>query len=340
MQPLKSFLIACFAIFFLASCAESPTTPAVIQGNTMGTTYSVRYYDDIAVSSDDLKQQIDTLLVEVNRQMSTYQGRSEISQFNQQNAPFEKTISAEFADVISLSQQLSEMTGGYFDVTVGPLVNLWGFGPDGRPVNPPSEQEIQAALEKTGMDAIELEQQTLSKTADRYVDLSAIAKGYGVDLVAQLLEDKGANNFLVEIGGEIRVSGLKPGQQEWKLAVETPETDAALGARSVQKILNLTDAGMATSGDYRNFFEVDGTRYSHTIDPFTGMPSAHSLGSVTVIADTCARADALATAMLVMGTDKALKLANKQNIAAYFIVRSDTGFQERYSEAWKTRFNP
>ncbi|QIZ84054.1 FAD:protein FMN transferase [Bermanella marisrubri] len=307
----------------------------------MGTTYSVRYYDDIGVSSDELKQEVDILLVEVNRQMSTYQGRSEISQFNQQNAPYEQKISAEFADVVFLSQQLYEMTGGYFDVTVGPLVNLWGFGPDGRPVNPPSEQEVQAALEKTGMDAIKLDKLTLSlsKSAHRYVDLSAIAKGFGVDLVAQLLEAKGAHNYLVEIGGEIRVSGMKPSQQEWKLAVETPETDAALGARSVQKILNLTDAGMATSGDYRNFFEVDGTRYSHTIDPFTGMPSAHSLGSVTVIADTCARADAIATAMLVMGTEKALALAKEHNIAAYFIVRTDNGFQEQYSEAWKTRFN-
>ncbi|WP_396586279.1 FAD:protein FMN transferase [Bermanella sp. R86510] len=324
---------------FVAACSEqSSTSMYTLQGHTMGTTYNIRLYSDAEVDQKALKAAVDSILEEVNRQMSTYQGSSEISQFNHHNAPHAMQISDDFARVVAQSFAINQQTQGFFDVTVGPLVNLWGFGPDGRPVNPPTHDQVEQALEKTGMGAIKLEGAKLSKSDDRYIDLSAIAKGYGVDLVAEYLLDRNLTSFLVEIGGEIRTNGQKPNAQSWRLAVESPHSSLSEGTRQVQNIVELGNEAMATSGNYRNFYEIDGVRYSHTIDPFTGYPSVHNLASVTIVASNCAKADALATAMLVMGDEKALKLANEQDILAYFIVHSEDGLQVQQSNSWQKRF--
>jgi thiamine biosynthesis lipoprotein len=209
------------------------------------------------------------------------------------------------------------------------LVNLWGFGPDKRQFQAPSQQDIAALLDQVGSEAIELRSlgeglfQLRLKQA-RYIDLSAIAKGYAVDVLGDFLQQQGINRYLVEVGGEIIANGVKPQQQPWRIAIEAPNDDG----RSVQIIIPLSNMGIATSGDYRNFFEQEGRRFSHTIDGRTGKPVEHSLASVSVLHKSVAMADAWATALTVLGAEQGLALAEKYNLAAYFIVRTDMGYQQ------------
>ncbi|MEH6346785.1 MAG: FAD:protein FMN transferase [Bermanella sp.] len=307
-----------------------------IQGYTMGTAYSVMWPEQNNVQPQDTKKKVDVLLLNINAQMSTYQKTSELSQFNQAKAPYTQGISPEFAAVLNLSLQIHSLSQGYFDISVGPLVNLWGFGPDKVTQLAPTKEQVEKAQAATGLSAIELKGQTLSKTDDRYLDLSAIAKGFAVDEVAGLLDALGLEAYLVEIGGEIRVKGNKAVGLPWKVAVEAPD----FNERRVQKILSLKDVAMATSGDYRNYFEENGERFSHSIDPFTARPVRHKLASVTIIDTSCARADALATAMLVMGEQKAKEFSAQQGIKAYLIVRDEQGFTEHLSPAFESWLNP
>ncbi|GAA6133561.1 FAD:protein FMN transferase [Oceaniserpentilla sp. 4NH20-0058] len=300
----------------------------------MGTTYTVQWPRlDNADSNlvNRLQSETNTLLKRVNQQMSTYQKDSELSVFNTMTAPAQMDVSTGLIDVVGMSLSLNVYTHGYFDISVGPIVNLWGFGPDKMPLTMPTLEQKRQAKSMMGLEAIKISNQSIQKTAQRYLDLSAIAKGYAVDKVAELLESNGIANYLVEIGGEMRVAGEKAEGQAWKVAIEKPDENL----RSVQKVFEITDAAMATSGDYRNFFEMDGEKFSHSIDPFTAMPVKHSLASVTIIDKSCARADALATAMLVMGAEKAKVFAEHNQIKAYLIERVSSGFKEYSSPAFK-----
>ena len=295
-----------------------------ITGPIMGTSYHIKVVltsnqhslDNLSNGASDTLKRIDFL-------MSTYKSNSEISRFNRfpQNKWFE--VSAETYEVISLGQLISKKSNGYYDMTVGPLVNSWGFGPSGKPVKIPDEGQLKKILNKVGFAHLKLDDKTLSimKHADVYLDLSSIAKGYAVDAVARYLSKQGVDSYLVEVGGEIRAQGKKPDNKVWRLAIESP----MVGQRSVHKVIELTDAGLATSGDYRNYYEEAGVRYSHTIDPFTGKPVQHNLTSVSVIRPTSAEADAMATMFMVMGTEHGYKFAVEQGVAAYFIYRSDDG---------------
>jgi thiamine biosynthesis lipoprotein len=325
----------CIGIF-LSACSENVPEITKIKGYTMGTGYSVMWPSISNVQAEIVQQKIEAELVKINQQMSTYDSNSEISQFNQASAPFTQTISPEFADVLNLSLEIHSLSQGYFDISVGPLVNLWGFGPDKLTKLAPSEEQIQQAQSQIGLDVISLEGLRLSKLANRYLDLSAIAKGFAVDEVANLIEGLGIESYLVEIGGEIRVKGQKPEGLSWKVAVEAPD----FSERRVQKILPLKDVAMATSGDYRNYFEDKGQRFSHSIDPFTAKPVKHKLASVTIIDEHCARADALATAMLVMGEQKAKEFAVQKGIKAYLIVREEHSFTEYLSPTFENWLNP
>jgi FAD:protein FMN transferase len=296
----------------------------------MGTTYHIQWRGALVAEPAKLQQEIDMLLVQVNQQMSTYIPDSELSLFNKTPAPAQVPASPELRFVLQQSLEINHLSGGYFDVTVGPLVNLWGFGPDEMEEKKPSVEEISQAKAQVGSAAISVGDTWLSKSAQRYVDLSAIAKGYGVDKVAALLEQKGIQDYLVEIGGELRLKGQKQPGSNWKVAVEAPD----VSERRVQKILSVTNTGMATSGDYRNYFEVNGERFSHTIDPFTGSPVRHKLASVTILHPQCSMADGLATTMMVMGEEKAPAFAQAHNIAAYFIVSTENGFKEIISPAF------
>ncbi|MBT3146257.1 FAD:protein FMN transferase [Neptunomonas phycophila] len=324
------------AFLFLVGCSQQKNDVIVsTAGMTMGTTYSVKWVDSDDNRVTDIHNKIETLLKAVNQSMSTYIDDSELSTFNKMPAESTITASDGLFHVLSLAQQISQHSDGAFDVTVGPLVNLWGFGPDGRIVKAPKEDEINNLRNRIGYEKLELipESRQVTKHANTYVDLSAIAKGYGVDAVAQLLEEQGIQRYLVEIGGELRASGLKPNEETWRIAIESP----AGAERSVQRIVHVSDTGIATSGDYRNYFEEEGVRYSHTIDPSTGHPITHKLASVTVLSATCAEADALATAFTVMGEEKAMAYAKAHKVDAFFIVKSQNGFKEMMTPGFEAR---
>lgn len=314
------------AVLFLAGCQRAPKQEVVgFNGLTMGTTYSVRWVDSGDRQVEPLRSKVDALLKDVNRHMSTYIQDSELSLFNKAPAGSRVEISEGLADVVGSALKLSEETGGAYDVTVGPLVNLWGFGPDGRVVKAPSAEQLEALRSRVGYHALTLSADGyLTKAGDQYVDLSSIAKGYGVDKVAELLEKEGIVNYLVEIGGELRAGGVKPGGVDWRVAIESPLS----GAREVERVIAVKDVGIATSGDYRNYFEQDGMRFSHTIDPRTGYPIRHRLASVTVLQPRCKDADALATALLVLGEEEGVRFAREREIPAFFIVKNDDGFRE------------
>ena len=320
-SALIAMAIAGALVLLLAGCGPESAKVLALNGATMGTTYSVQVLPPHAdLDPDALQRRIDVLLAKVNALMSTYAPDSELSRFNATQSTDWFAVSPELVKVVDVARQVSDASGGAFDITVGPLVNLWGFGPESRPDALPAQTDIDAARARVGYHKLHTraEPPALRKDQpDLYVDLSAIAKGYGVDRVATLLESEGLTDYLVEIGGELRGRGVNGRGEPWRIAVERPEA----GRRSVFRIVPLHDLGMATSGDYRNFFEVNGKRYSHSIDPSTGWPVQHPLASVTVLADDCMWADAWATALLVLGTEKGHALAESRGLAALFISR-------------------
>ena len=256
--------------------------------------------------------------------MSTYLETSEISRFNASESTDWFSVSPEFAEVVAFAQQVSGRTGGAFDVTVGPLVDAWGFGPEGRPDEIPGEQKLEQLRQRVGYEKLAVRQDppAIRKSVPGLqVDLSAIGKGHGVDRIVELLQDAGAKDIFVEIGGEVRTAGDKAGEP-WKVGVQRP--DAASG--SVMIAHPLTDAAMATSGDYRNRFQSGGVRYSHTIDPRNGRPIRHTVASVSVIADTCMAADAWATAINVLGPNEGMLAARERGIDVMLVARGDDGF--------------
>jgi thiamine biosynthesis lipoprotein len=244
-------------------------------------------------------------------------------------------------DVLEPAQTLSELSGGAFDVTVGPLVNLWGFGPVDAPDAIPSASDIAAARNRVGYQHLELRRPAqLRKQRELYIDLSAIAKGYAVDRMAQYLLARGCESFLVEIGGEVRVHGRKSGGAAWRIGVESPDPDALGGVLRVIRTEQLEGIAMATSGDYRNFLELGGQRFSHTIDPRTGVPVAHRLASVTVLHGSTLWADGFATLLNVMGPTEGFELAEREHLAALFVERTDTGFVERATSDFARYVSP
>ncbi len=339
MNPSKClmFFALLLSSLLLPACAdkEPVTTPVVLQGRTMGTTWNVKLA--IApgqLSTEQLHSEIDVLLEQINQSMSTYRSDSELSHFNQNRSTDWQPVSRELALVIETAQSISRLTGGAFDITVGPLVNLWGFGPERTQGQVPDDLIIEKRRQHSGYSKLDvrLEPPALRKQdAEIYVDLSAIAKGYAVDRMAALLESHQALNYMVEIGGEIRVRGEKQQGRRWRIAVEKP----SVTERAVHTVVSPGRGAMATSGDYRNFIEQDGKRYSHTIDPVSGRPVTHSLASVSVIHPSCMFADALATALTVLGPERGLALAKREKLAVYMIERRQQGFEIRLTDGFR-----
>jgi len=311
------------------------TTPqkSVHQGQAMGTSFSVVYFTEGVHSEKVIHEKINQAIALVNNQMSTYKNDSNLSIFNQKPEGSCYRFPVDTYRVIEMAQSISALTDGAFDVTVGPLVNLWGFGPQYKPEIEPSDEQIQNLKStKVGYQNLELKDDNIvCKSKDIYVDLSAIAKGYAVDLVAEALDQLSISSYLVEIGGELKAKGLKLNQEVWRIAVENPNSEQQ---RSVHKVLELNNTGIATSGDYRNYYEIDGKRVSHTINPETGKPIEHNLASISVLHDSVAYADALATAFNVMGPDKALALADKEQLAVYMLLKNDQGFEVKSTPAF------
>ncbi|MEM6690565.1 MAG: FAD:protein FMN transferase [Planctomycetota bacterium] len=293
----------------------------------MGTVYNVSVFDeDDELDIAKLRLVVDAELRRVNDEMSTYLGSSEISQFNESETTDWFDVSPGFAKVVAKSLDVAEATNGAFDVTVGPLVNLWNFGPNKRSRKIPDDLELESAREVVGYQklSVRLDPPAIKKDiADLRIDLSSIAKGHGSDRVVEALSKEGAENVFVEVGGEVRVRGSKDGVP-WRVGVQTP--DAAMN--QITKAFDLTSevgTAMATSGDYRNFFKVAGQKYSHTIDPRVGRPVRHDLASVSVVAEDCMTADAWATALSVVGFDEALALARQNDLVVYLLRRTDDG---------------
>jgi thiamine biosynthesis lipoprotein len=242
-------------------------------------------------------------------------------------------ISQTLSEMLLISLEVNWLTGGAFDVTISPLVELWGFGAEQRPQRVPEVSAIEAALAETGFRHIQLDltEPRIKLKRPVMVDLSGIAKGYGVDMVAEWLERQQVADYLVEIGGEIRAAGNSPRGDDWRVGIEKPEGFSG----GVQQAIRVSGYGLATSGDYRNYFEEEGVRYSHTLDPKSGYPISHTTASVTVVAETAGYADALATGFLVLGAEKALRLAETHDLAVFVIEKRDNGFVSRWSSAFE-----
>ncbi len=303
----------------------------------MGTVYKVKVVlpEPAATDLAALQALIEAELEGVNGRMSTYRPDSELSRFNAQASTGPFPVSAPTFEVLRLALEISGQTGGVFDVTVGPLVNAWGFGPENVPETPLSDSEVAALLEHTGYEKLALDPAglTVSK-ADPAIccDLSAIAKGYAVDCVGLALENAGFLNYMVEVGGEVRTRGVNGEGQPWKIGIVCPDTVQG----GLEQIVPLSGWSLATSGDYRNFYERDGVRYSHTIDPRTGRPITHNLASASVIHQECAVADGYATALMVMGPEDALRWCEEHDVLAFLIVReSDGRFRDVASPAFE-----
>lgn len=336
LQSLLRIWLALLGLAFFVACSHAPQQLA-ISGETMGSTYHVRYLSaNPRHTPERVKEAVDAVLVQVNAQMSTYDPDSELSRFNSRLQTTPVVISRALEQVVRRALEIADESAGALDVTVGPLVNLWGFGPQARPQKIPTDAELTVARQRVGYQLITLANHQMSKQLpELYIDLSTIAKGYGVDRVALLLEQLEIQNYLIEIGGEMRMKGSKPGAEPWRIAIEKPISTE----RSVQRVIELGDAAVATSGDYRNYYEHDGVRFSHIIDPHTGKPIQHNLVSVTVITDNCMDADAYATALTVMGPQRALEFAEQKQLAVVLITREADGFKELTSSAFARYLN-
>ncbi len=294
------FVLVLFVVVFVRK-GNSPGKEVILTGKTMGPIeYHVKYLSKESVS---YQKEVDSVLKAFNQSLSTYIPTSEISRFNQSDSLVFET--SYMLPVLEASEKVYKMTGGAFDPTVGPLVNAWGFGPNKAPSADTSK--IDSLLRFVGFDKIRFSETKVVKSVPGiYLDFSAVAKGYGVDLVGEFLESKGIGNYMVEIGGEVVCKGKNEKGEWWLIGVDNPELDAK--NENIAATVQLENRTMATSGNYRNFYELNGKKYAHTIDPSTGRPVAHSLLSASVFAPDCMTADALATACMVMGVEKAVQL--------------------------------
>jgi FAD:protein FMN transferase len=328
-------------VLFLASlggCEQSNQERPMLEihGRTMGTFYGVKVVGDFPGGQQALQTQVDSLLKHYNDEISTYDPNSMLSKFNQQQTTDAYPISQDMADLAICAVRTGQRTHGLLDATVGPLVNLWGFGPDKRPVKTPTDEQIAAARKRIGIDRLHVEvsadHATLRKDIpDIYVDFSTFGEGFGADKVADFLESRGVHSYLVEIAGASRSRGVNAKGEPWKLAIQKPTDELD----EVQAIVQPDGRAISTSGSYRNYYELDGKRYSHIIDPATGKPISHRLVSATVITPTALEADALDTALMVMGPEKAMAFAKEQHLAVYLVIKTDKGFKAEYSETFE-----
>ncbi|MDD3095736.1 MAG: FAD:protein FMN transferase [bacterium] len=332
MPKKTSLLFAGFcsllALVLLAACSAEPLVQ--FRGQTMGTFYTVKIAGKTNPGEQaELQQTIDSVLSAVNRSLNRYDKNSEIAAFNRYRRQDPYPVSAEFMEVTRMADQIYRRSCGAFDPTVSPLVRLWGFGDDGA-VEAPHPDTLTAALKHVGFKKLQICGDALQKN-DPYLELdySAIAKGYGVDLLAEALQRQGYENVLVEIGGEVRVLGTRSGKA-WRLGIAAPEPQEGYPA-----VIDLSNMACATSGDYQQFYMLEGKRYSHLIDPGSGHPIEHELTSVTVIAQNCMLADATATAAIVLGKDKGMAfIESLQGVEAYFIYHDGTELQSIHSSGW------
>ena len=323
------------AVVLLASllACDNAGQYRLMQGETMGTYYRIQYAHNSACQPSQFA--VEQLLGSFNQSLSTYIADSEVSQVNQTPAGQAVSLSKRFEVALRAASELWQDSGGAFDVTVGPLVNLWGFGPTTPVQWPPTEDQQNAAAAAVGMQQLTLrEDGTLRKQlSDTYIDFSSIAKGQAVDEVSETLLAGGCEHFLVDIGGEVRGSGVNVQQRPWRVGIEVPNSER-VGA--VQRVLSVADISVATSGDYRNFRQFNGQRVDHVIDPRTGKPADNAVVAVSVMHPSAMWADAYATTLMVLGTEQGLAFAEQHKLAALILTKSASGeVVERYTAALK-----
>ncbi|WP_310618497.1 FAD:protein FMN transferase [Flexibacterium corallicola] len=329
-------------LLLVSACVqEDPSRETIsLTGSTMGTTYTVKAIKgDAPITADELQFEVQEALKDVNDKMSNWVKTSEVERFNRSQSTEWTPISADFSAVLGEAFTIHEESTGRFDVTLAPLIDLWGFGPSEDQPSRPSDEKIAQALESVGMQT-KLEYRNsppaLRKVnPETTVNLSAIAKGYGVDKVAATLEFNGIQEYLVEIGGDLITKGNNASNVPWVVGIEKPDT----ARQTVQEVIQLKDKALATSGDYRNYKEVDGRRLSHILDPVTGLPIEHKLASVTVIAESATRADGLATAIYALGDARGMHLALIKDLPIFMIIREGDSFVEKASPAFKALQN-
>jgi thiamine biosynthesis lipoprotein len=325
--------VGVFVLLFglLSGCGDGDSMES-FGGPTMGSTWSIKYVRQAgAPHQEEVRGEVEKILAEVDRQMSTYRSDSDIERFNQLPANRCQKMPASILELVRVGEQLSVQSDGSFDLTVAPLLNLWGFGPQAREDKVPTAQALADARQRVGHGHLRIDGNQLCKDAAVEVDFNSIAAGYAVDTIAAKLEALGIHNFLVEVTGELKASGMKPDGSPWRIALEEPRDDQQVAER----IVAIDGYGLSTSGDYRNYFEQGGKRYSHTFDARTGAPVSHTLASVTVIHPSALMADGLSTLLLILGPERGWDYAEKHDVGAFFVIRADTGFVTRASHAFE-----
>jgi thiamine biosynthesis lipoprotein len=334
---LKKIAPCLLLLILLSGCGVQKEV--VFDGTTMGTTYRIKLIVGYFKSTSGLKEKIDQQLQVINQSMSTYLPDSEISHFNAiDNTQDKLAISDDFLQVMLAARDIYEKTGGAWDGTIKPLVNLWGFGNTRQTQQVPDAVEIKEQLHLIGFQHINIfpEGYLQKKKSTLSLDLASIAKGYAVDRVSRLLQASGIDNYLAEIGGEVFAAGYRKDGKPWRVGINQPSITAAIA--EVYQVVPLHNHAMATSGDYRNYFETDGKRFSHILDPRTGYPVDNGVVSVSIVADNCMFADGLATAIMVMGLEKGMALINSlKEVEGFIIIRkSDNAYAHFSSEAFDT----
>ncbi|UVM40696.1 FAD:protein FMN transferase [Pseudomonas sp. B21-017] len=301
-------------------------------GPTMGSSYSIQYVRHAGLPAPaEVRVQVEKILSDVDRQMSTYRSDSDIERFNNLPANHCQTMPAPILELVRVGERLSLQSDGSYDLTVEPLLNLWGFGPQAREEKVPSAEALAEVQQRVGHNHLRIEGDQLCKDAAVEVDFNSIAAGYAVDTIAAELEALGIHDYLAEATGELKAVGKKLDGSPWRIALEEPRDDQQVAER----IIAVDGYGVSTSGDYRNYFEQGGRRYSHTFDARTGTPVLHTLASVTVIHPSALMADGLSTLLLILGPERGWDYAQTHDIAAFFVIRADTGFVTRTNQAFE-----
>ena len=321
-------LLLIMTLMSLAACSGSGNVET-LSGAAMGTTYSIKVKGRSAVITvEELGNEVGRLLESIEAELSTYRPESGLSQFNASESTDWQPVTELLCESVAAALEISELSDGAFDVTVGPLVDLWGFGAEGMSFEPPDDALVEERLAIVGFENLQAdcEQPALRKAIPELrVDLSGWAKGYAVDQVAERLEELRIDEYLVEVGGELRTRGTNGSDRAWVIAIESPDP----ASRTVYATIGVSGMAVATSGDYRNFFEHEGVRYSHTIDADTGRPVSHDLAAVTIVHPSAAFADALATAVHVLGPEAGFELAEREGVAALLLSHESDGITGR-----------
>lgn len=341
MTFFRAALLGACVLFSGCDSATTPATPAstatVLDGKTMGTFWRVSVIGVDEAKAQALRAKVQAQLDADDRLLSTWKNDSALMRFNHATDTRPWPVSEAMADIVTLSLRIGAKTHGAMDITVGPLVNLWGFGPDKQPVATPDAQAIAAAKARTGLQHLQVINQSgrqfLQKDIpDLFVDLSTVGEGYAADHLARLMEQEGISRYLVSVGGALVSRGMNGEGKPWRVAIQKP-TDRE---NAVQAIVDINGHGISTSGSYRNYYELDGKRISHVIDPQTGQPITHKLVSVTVIAPTALEADGWDTGLMVLGPEKAQQVVREQGLAVYMIVKEREGFKTWMSPQFRT----